>query len=255
MPLINNKPVDIVDIGTGNIANICSAFKKVNISYNLCSKVSDFKGGKIILPGVGAFPDFMDKLKKRNIENYIIDKSKENISIRIGGNYICKHKPWHHNYYLELLDDEYDYYLKNNKSTNFWVDKSKENISILGICLGFQVLFSSSTEHKFTKGLNLLQGDFGLLESNLLIPHVGWNDCEIEKKNDLFKGINNNSDFYFTHSYILKKYKEKDIIAFTKYGTKFPSAAKKNNIYGVQFHPEKSQDKGLLILKNFYEMC
>jgi glutamine amidotransferase len=207
MPLINNKPVDIVDVGTGNIANICSAFKKINISYNLCSKVSDFKGGKIILPGVGAFADFMDKLKKRRIDSYI-------------------------------------------------VNKSKENISILGICLGFQVLFSSSTEHKFSKGLNLLKGDFGLIKSNLLIPHVGWNDCEIKKKKiDLFKGINNNSDFYFTHSYILKKYEEKDIIAFTKYGTKFPSVVKKNNIYGVQFHPEKSQDKGLLILKNFYEIC
>ena len=207
MPLINNKPVDIVDVGTGNIANICSAFKKINISYNLCSKVSDFNGGKIILPGVGAFADFMDKLKKRNIDNYI-------------------------------------------------VNKSNENVSILGICLGFQVLFSSSTEHKFSKGLNLLNGDFDLIKSNLLIPHVGWNDCEIIKeKNDLFKGINNNTDFYFTHSYILKKYEKKDIIAFTKYGTKFPSVAKKNNIYGVQFHPEKSQDKGLLILKNFYERC
>ena len=207
MPLINNKPVDIVDVGTGNIANICSAFKKINISYNLCSKVSDFNGGKIILPGVGAFADFMDRLKKRNIDNYI-------------------------------------------------VNKSNENVSILGICLGFQVLFSSSTEHKFSKGLNLLKGDFDLIKSNLLIPHVGWNDCEIIKeKNDLFKGINKNTDFYFTHSYILKKYEKKDIIAFTQYGTKFPSVAKKNNIYGVQFHPEKSQDKGLLILKNFYERC
>ena len=169
--------------------------------------MSDFNGGKIILPGVGAFADFMDKLKKRSIDNYI-------------------------------------------------VNKSKENISILGICLGFQVLFSTSTEHKFSKGLNLLKGDFDLIKSNLLIPHVGWNDCAIKKeKTDLFKGINNNSDFYFTHSYILKKYEKKDIIAFTKYGTKFPSVAKKNNIYGVQFHPEKSQDKGLLILKNFYERC
>jgi glutamine amidotransferase len=133
MPIINNKSVDIVDVGTGNIANICSAFKKINISYNLCSEVSDFKGGKIILPGVGAFADFMDKLKKRSIDNYI-------------------------------------------------VNKSNENISILGICLGFQVLFSSSTEHKPSKGLNLLKGDFGLIKSDLLIPHVGWNDCEIKKK-------------------------------------------------------------------------
>lgn len=206
MPLINNKPVDIVDVGTGNIANICSAFKKINISYKLCSKVSDFNGGKIILPGVGAYADFTDKLKKRSIDNYI-------------------------------------------------VSKSNENVSILGICLGFQVLFTSSTEHKFSKGLNLLKGDFCLIESNLLTPHVGWNDCEIKKKNNLFIGIDNNSDFYFSHSYILKKYEEKDIIAFTEYGTKFPSAAQKNNIYGVQFHPEKSQDNGLLILKNFYEMC
>jgi len=207
MPLTNNKPVDVVDVGTGNIANICSAFKKINISYNLCTKVSDFKGGKIILPGVGAFSDFMYKLKKRSIDNYILDKSKE-------------------------------------------------NISILGICLGFQVLFSSSTEHKLSKGLNLLKGDFDLIKSNMLIPHVGWNDCEIKKeKTDLFKDVNNNSDFYFTHSYILKKYEEKDVIAFTKYGTKFPSAVNKDNIYGVQFHPEKSQDKGLLILKNFYERC
>ena len=65
MPLIKTKPVDIIDVGTGNIANLCSAFKKINISYNLCSQVSDFKGGKIILPGVGAFADFMDKLKKK----------------------------------------------------------------------------------------------------------------------------------------------------------------------------------------------
>jgi glutamine amidotransferase len=206
MPSINNKPVDIVDVGIGNIANICSAFKKINISYNLCSKVPDFNGGKIILPGVGAYADFMDKLNKRNINKYIIDKSRE-------------------------------------------------NVSILGICLGFQVLFSSSTEHRPTKGLNFLKGDFVLIKSNLLIPHVGWNDCEIKKNNNLFKGINNNSDFYFTHSYIVKNYEEKDIIAFTRYGTRFPSAAKKNNIYGVQFHPEKSQDKGLLILKNFYEIC
>ena len=141
MLLINNKSVDIVDVGTGNIANICSAFKKINISYNLCSKVSDFNGGKIILPGVGAYADFMDKLKKRSIDNYILDKSKE-------------------------------------------------NISILGICLGFQVLFSSSTEHKLSKGLNLLKGDFDLIKSNMLIPHVGWNDCEIKKeKTDLFKDV------------------------------------------------------------------
>jgi glutamine amidotransferase len=207
MPLIKTKPVDIIDVGTGNIANLCSAFKKINISYNLCSQVSDFKGGKIILPGVGAFADFMDKLKKKGIDNYI-------------------------------------------------VDKSKEEISVLGICLGFQVLFSSSNEHRFTKGLNLLKGDFDIIKSNLLIPHVGWNDCEIIIKNtELFYGISNSSDFYFTHSYILKNYEKKDVVAFTKYGSKFPSVVKKNNIYGVQFHPEKSQNKGLMILKNFYERC
>ena len=85
MPLINNKPVDIVDVGTGNIANICSAFKKINISYNLCSKVSDFNGGKIILPGVGAYADFMDKLNDQfksliNERLHINDKKASYIS-------------------------------------------------------------------------------------------------------------------------------------------------------------------------------
>lgn len=195
MPLINNKPVDIVDVGTGNIANICSAFKKINISYNLCSKVSDFNGGKIILPGVGAFADFMDRLKKRNIDNYI-------------------------------------------------VNKSNENVSILGICLGFQVLFSSSTEHKFSKGLNLLKGDFDLIKSNLLIPHVGWNDCEIIKeKNDLFKGINNNTDFYFTHSYILKKYEKRILLRSPNMEQNFRQLQKKIIFMEYSFTLKKVKTK------------
>lgn len=202
------KPIDIVDVGTGNIANICSALKKLNISFNLCSKSSHFKGGKIILPGVGAFADFMTKLKKRKIDEYI-------------------------------------------------VNASKKDISVLGICLGFQVLFTSSSEHKLTRGLSLLQGNFKILKTDLIVPHVGWNSCSfVKNKNSrLFYEVPNQSDFYFTHSYVLKQYDSKDITCFTMYGHKFPSAVKKKNIYGVQFHPEKSQDKGLKILKNFYEIC
>lgn len=207
MPLSKLNSVDIIDIGTGNIASLCSAFKKINVPYNLCSEVSDFRGGKIILPGVGAFADFMNKLKRKKIDQYIIQKSKE-------------------------------------------------KISILGVCLGFEILFSTSTEHRLTNGLNLLKGDFDIIKSDLLIPHVGWNHCEFNfKRNELFYDIENSSDFYFAHSYILKNYEKKYVTAFTRYGAKFPSAVNKNNIYGVQFHPEKSQSKGLRILKNFYERC
>ena len=197
--------IDIVDVGTGNIASLEFALKKLNIRYKLCSRVADFKNKKIIIPGVGAFNDFIKKLRIKKIDKYIIDSSIQ-------------------------------------------------NTPILGICLGFQVLFSSSTEHQKTHGLNILQGDFNIIKPNKVVPHVGWNSCEITKEKDpLFNGIANSSDFYFTHSYILKKCKKEHRVAVTNYGEKFVSVVRKNNICGVQFHPEKSQHKGLQLLKNFYE--
>ena len=131
--------------------------------------------------------------------------------------------------------------------------------SILGICVGFQLFFEKSFEHGENQGLKILKGEFVSLNknnTNLTIPHVGWNQCKIiDKNNKLFNGIQDNSDFYFTHSFFLQNYNQKDILSITNYGHDFVSSINKDNLFGVQFHPEKSQKNGLRILKNFIEFC
>ena len=136
--------------------------------------------------------------------------------------------------------------------------KIKNNCSILGVCIGYQILFEGSNEHGNCEGLKLFKGDFENfknLNKSIKVPHVGWNECSIIKKNKLFENIENYSDFYFTHSYYLKNYNIENVISKTNYDFNFVSAVNNNNIYGVQFHPEKSQSNGLKILKNFYESC
>ena len=92
-------------------------------------------------------------------------------------------------------------------------------------------------------------------KKDIRVPHVGWNECKIKKVNNLFYGIKDKSDFYFTHTYHLKKCSKNIAISETNYYMKFVSAINYENIYGVQFHPEKSQLNGLSIIKNFYERC
>ena len=138
------------------------------------------------------------------------------------------------------------------------VAKIGENVPILGVCVGFQILFSGSNEHGDCSGLNLIKGNFiNFKDENkkIKVPHVGWNECKILNKNKLFQDIEDNSDFYFTHSYYLKNYNIKNVITKTMYNLNFVSSINKKNIYGVQFHPEKSQLNGLKIIKNFYERC
>ena len=89
------------------------------------------------------------------------------------------------------------------------------------------------------------------LKINLRVPHVGWNECFVKKKSLLFKGINDNKNFYFTHSFSPIKVKDAYILGTTWYGNELITAVEKDNIYGVQFHPEKSQLNGLLLIENF----
>ena len=200
----------VIDLNTGNLASLLSALDRLNLKYVICRNNLDFEGvDKIILPGVGAFKDFMKKISDKKFDKILIDKIKN-------------------------------------------------NTSILGVCVGFQILFSSSNEHGDYKGLELLKGNFVNFKDkdiNIKVPHVGWNECDIINKNQLFHGIKNNSDFYFTHSYYLKDYNIENVVSQTKYELDFVSAINKEKIYGVQFHPEKSQSNGLQILKNFYERC
>jgi len=147
----------------------------------------------------------------------------------------------------------------NDKNLNKLIlDKIKGDIPILGVCVGFQILFNSSNEHGVCSGLDLIEGNFINFKDenkNIKVPHVGWNECKILNNNKLFEDIEDNSDFYFTHSYYLKNYNIENVISKTMYDLNFVSAVNKKNIYGVQFHPEKSQLNGLKILKNFYERC
>ena len=127
--------------------------------------------------------------------------------------------------------------------------------NILGICLGMQLMSSSSTEDGNTKGLGLLKNKVTKLifekESNLRIPHVGFNTITSFTSNfDLFKKIKENSNFYFNHSYKMKL-ENNNKYAVSNYGQEFLAAFQKENIFGVQFHPEKSQSNGLQLISNF----
>ena len=126
----------------------------------------------------------------------------------------------------------------------------------LGICLGLQLLFEESEESLGVKGLGIFKGKIKKFSSDmgLKIPHIGWNSLEIKQKDGIFKNIPENSYVYFVHSYYLQAEDKNDIATVTNYGISFHSAVGKNNIFATQFHPEKSGDVGLQILRNFASM-
>ena len=125
----------------------------------------------------------------------------------------------------------------------------------LGICLGLQILFERSYEHGKTEGLGILKGEVVRLPENLKLPHIGWNQVWLKKSSKLFEGIKSGDYFYFVHSYHAVPEEEEVVVSTTDYGIQFVSAVEKENIFGVQFHPEKSQKKGLLLLRNFRRIC
>jgi len=127
----------------------------------------------------------------------------------------------------------------------------------LGICLGMQLLFERSEEAKGIKGLRILKGEVKKfkVKDSLKVPHMGWNQLSKTKSAcPLLKGIPDNSYVYFCHSYYPQPRDSKVIAATTEYGINFSSILWQENIYGVQFHPEKSQETGLKILKNFVNL-
>ena len=125
-----------------------------------------------------------------------------------------------------------------------------KNNKILGICVGMQVLGSTSNEGELS-GFSFINNNFNKLKSKVT-PHIGWNNVSIKKNHYLFRGIENNSLFYFLHSYCLSEVKVQHIIAETDYEENFISVFEKDNIIGVQFHPEKSHTQGQKLLLNFY---
>lgn len=131
-------------------------------------------------------------------------------------------------------------------------------IPILGICLGMQLMAEESEEDGLTKGLGWIKGSikkFPVDKIKLKVPHVGFNEVFFEKNNKtLYKGLGDKADYYYVHSYRLLYEECNCVSGWSEYGDKFVSSIEKNNIFGTQFHPEKSQSNGLIMLKNFAEL-
>lgn len=200
--------IAIIDYDAGNIESVEKAL--IALGEEACitrDKDVLLHADKVILPGVGAFGDAMEKINKYGLYDII--------------HQICE------------------------KGTPF-----------LGICLGLQLLFERSDEAPGIKGLSLLPGEILRIPEaeNLKIPHIGWNSLKFPNKGDLFKGIEEDSYVYFVHSYYLKTKDDSIVTATTEYGTLIHASVQKKNIYGCQFHPEKSSTVGLTILKTFIQL-
>lgn len=145
--------------------------------------------------------------------------------------------------------------LKENK----WLEVLNHKIILekkgyLGICLGMQILSNYGEEFSFTEGLKYIDGNIVNLKNlncKTFLPHTGWNSLNIKKESVLFKDIKDKTNFYFNHSYVFTNIQQSFIISETFYDIDFVSSINKENIYGVQFHPEKSSEAGIVLIKNF----
>lgn len=125
---------------------------------------------------------------------------------------------------------------------------------ILGICLGMQLLFDRGEEGRNCKGLELVGGSVELIQTEFKLPHIGWNSLEFQNGSPLFQGLDNGTYVYFVHSFCGYAAYEEDVIARTQYGPSIVAAVSHKGVYGCQFHPEKSGEAGLQILKNFGDL-
>ncbi len=196
--------IAIIDYDAGNLKSVEKALQYIG-EEAVITRERDvlLKADKVILPGVGAFGDAMEKL-------------------------------WRYH----LVDTIHE--VVNNKTP------------FLGICLGLQLLFERSDESAGAEGLGILKGEIlRIPDTGLKIPNSGWNSLSIRRVAALFQGISDNAYVYFVHSYYLKAEEEEIVKATTEYGTCIHASVEKDNIFACQFHPEKSGDVGLQILKNF----
>jgi glutamine amidotransferase len=200
-----NSKIVIIDYGMGNLRNVQKGFERIGFEARLTrSKREINHASAIVLPGVGAFKDCMQNLKKFGLIEPLLQS-------------IEKGKPY------------------------------------LGICLGLQILFSESEEFGSQKGLDLIRGKVMKFRPgpDHKVPHMGWNTVEIVKDAPILRGVESGDFFYFVHSYYVVPKEKERISTLTTYGRPFVSSIWKENLFATQFHPEKSQEKGLRILENF----
>lgn len=203
--------IGVIDYGLGNLQSVQNALEFLNIPHRLVVQPSQIKTcNKLILPGVGAFGQAMEKLGE-----------------------------------LGFVDE-----------LTLWVHTGKP---LLGICLGMQLLFESSCEFGQHQGLGFIPGTVRSLKDKvggLSVPHIGWNNVlKVSDNTRLLSGLNKDETFYFVHSYYCDPTDKKSNAAETCYGIRFTSVVENASLYGCQFHPEKSQRSGLVILKNYWKLC
>jgi len=134
-------------------------------------------------------------------------------------------------------------------------ERRDAGVPILGICLGLQLLFDTTTELGGADGLGLMAGEVDVLDApGLKIPHIGWSPVRWEKESRLIEGIDSETPFYLVHSFAPSP-EQADLLGTAAYGTRFACAAERDNVFGVQFHPEKSSAAGLRLLSNFAGIC
>jgi glutamine amidotransferase len=191
--------------------------------------------------GVGNLKSIHNMFKKVGVNSTITSKNKE---IQKASKYILSGV------------GSFDCGINSLKMASFFETLEKEVLEnkkpILGICLGMQLLSNDSQEGK-KKGLGWINAStikFNLVNQNLTVPHMGWNKINPINTDNIFKNLNENK-FYFVHSYHVVCHDEKNVLATSNYGELFTSAIHKENIYGVQFHPEKSHQFGMQLFKNF----
>lgn len=192
----------IVDYGVGNLHSIVNAMDYIGLKTCITGDAKELeRADAVILPGVGAFPDAADKLRKTGLDSALRIQSAQ--------------KP------------------------------------VLGICLGMQLLFHGSEEICPTRGLGLISGWVDRIPTDHKLPHIGWNSLTFENNSPIFKGLNDGVYVYFVHSFCGLVQHTEYVTARTDYGVSVVAAVGRGNVYGCQFHPEKSGEVGLQILRNF----
>ena len=135
-------------------------------------------------------------------------------------------------------------------------ERAASGARLLGICLGMQLLFASSSEHEGAAGLGLLPGEVTLLDAHGgKLPHIGWNRVTLERPSPLTAGLGEAAAFYHVHSYVCRPIEAGDVVGLGEHGERFASIVERDNVAGVQFHPEKSSRDGLVLLGNFVRSC
>ena len=207
--------IAIIDYDAGNIKSVEKALQFLGEEVIVTSdRDAILSADKAILPGVGSFGDAMEKIRERNLEEVIHE-------------FVESGKPF------------------------------------LGICLGLQLFFESSEETPGVKGLGLLKGKITRIPNEYKqngeivtqnVPQIGWNNIKVNPSSKLLKGLGDNPYVYFVHSYYLQADDIEDVAATTEYGVTIHAAVERMNVMATQFHPEKSSDVGMNILRNFIAM-